>query len=391
MRALKRVIWAISDLDGMRALNRMITAICGGLDGLRALRRVAVGRRVLSVLLLFGPACATIPGEIHVLADADGAEARTDAVRTAARWVMKRNEPTPLRMAAARSLGRLRVETSEAVSALRKALTRRSEPEAMRSMAAWALGELRGPSSLQALTQALRAQPEGKVAEYVLEALAKHLAVMAKDEETLLAVVEGLVFYAGNRRDDRPAAYALLSERTRTVGVNVQVLARTVKETRRQNTARQRAALYNAAFELLTRLDERRSEMAAGPAQWQPRIDAAIAEVARAYKVDDLRTQVLVLYMLGQLATAPEVANRAAPLAQDLRLGRAGHANLRLIAAWTLNRLQLAAVGPRRALVTDVLTRTVDPELLRLLADMGGGTGATFDAPQRWLEAGGAQ
>ena len=292
-------------------------------------------------------------------------------------------------LSAARALGRLKASAPRAVNALQATMADRSAPEDLRCMAAWALGELRTDASVAALTDALRVGLNERLAAYVLEGLAKHTALLANDEATLLAVVENLVYFEGNRRGKLPASYSLLSAKTRTVGVNVQVLARTIKEARRRRSERQRAALYNAAFELLERLDSRRNEIAAGPSKWATKIDAAIDVAASAYEVDDLRTQILVLYFLGRMATAPEIADRASGAAERLDLGRTPTAGSRLLAVWALNRLQLSAAGPRRILVTDILTTIQHPEVLRLLGGLVSSRGAeSMDAPQRWLELG---
>ena len=349
--------------------------------------------RASALSLLAVVSCATTPGQIHVLADADTSSARAEAVRTAVRWLRDRGADEALRISAARALGRLGVAETTAVNALSAQLNNRAADRDLRCMSAWALGEFRTRASLKALGEALRLRLDAPIASYVLEGLAKHLALMANDEETLLSIVEDLVFYAGNRSRKLPALYELLSDQTRTVGVNVEVLTRTVQQTRRQPGVRQRAALYNAAFELLARLDERREQIAAGPEKWRPIVDAAVDVAGRAYRLEDVRTQVLVLYFLGRLASTPEVAQQAAPEAVKLRVARASQASLQFLAAWALDRLQLSAISPRKALVSDMLTQASDPVLLRFIADLGrrndGSVGA--DAPQRWLELGGGR
>ena len=351
-------------------------------------------RYALTVIAAVVSACVTTPGQIHGLADADDPSARADAVKTAVRWLKDRKAPVALRISAARSLGRLREVDAGAIANLATVVGDHRASRDLRCMAAWALGELRSPESLQVLASSLRGGLASPIDEYVLEGLTKHLALMKNDDQTLLSVVEGLVFYAGNRRTGLPQVYQLLTDRTRTVGVNVEVLARTVQQTRRNRTDRQRAALYNAAFELLARLEDRRDAIAAGPQVWGPRISAAVQVAGDAYALEDLRTQVLVLYFLGRLATMPEVAGRAASTAVDLRLGRAAqsHVSLQLLATWVLDRLQLSSVTPRQVLVKEVLMRTHDPVLLRLISDLGQSSSGMrqYDAAQRWLELEGA-
>lgn len=355
-------------------------------------RRPQSARGFGSVLAVLLVACGTTTGQIHVLADADTPAERAEAVQRATAIVMNRRQPVALRMAAARALGRLQEVDDRAVAALSESLRGAAEPEDLRAMSAWALGELRSNGSLSALRSALRARVEGRVADYVLEGLAKHTALMANDEAVLLQVVEDLVFFAGNRQTELPATYHLLSERTRTVTVNVQVLERTIRRARQSRNAAENAAMYNAAYELLARLYARRNEVAAGPAAWAARVDAAVEMTGRAYATDELRTQLLVLYLLGRMAIEPEIARRVAPAVERFGIGKDARASVRLLATWALHRLELAGVAPRRRLATEILTGEQNPTLIRLIAALeapspNGGNGAT-DAPQRWLDLG---
>lgn len=342
------------------------------------------------VCLAAAGGCAVTPGQIHALADADAPAARRAAVVEAVRWLRDPQRSEALRSAAARALGRLRVADPQAVATLAEVVGARAEPRGLRCFSAWALGELRSARSLEALTAALRAGLDAPVAEYVLEGLVKHTAVMADDRDRLLAVVEALAFHAGSRRGALPPVYQLLDDQTRSVEVNVEVVERTLAAARRGGGSAERAALYNAAFELLARLDDRQAEIAAGPAAWAPRLDAAVEVSGRVYTFEDLRTQLLVLYLLGRIARSPQVAARTAAPVTRWRATKAPQVSLQLVAVWALHRLQLSAVGPRLALVTDVLTQTADPTILRLVADLSrGAPGRQTDAPQRWLELGG--
>lgn len=331
-------------------------------------------------------ACATTPGQIHVLADADSPSKRVEATTEALRWLSDRSADPALRISAARVLGRLKTKDPEVVRSLRETVKRSDEPLDLRCMSAWALGELRTSGSLRALSEALRGRLKTPLDRYVLEGLAKHLALMANDEETLLSVVENLVFHAGNREGAPPAIYSLLSEQTRTVEVNVEVLSRTVR-VKKKRTPKDEAALYNAVLELLTRLDQRRDEIAAGPSVWRPRIDAAVEVARESYARGDLRTQLFIIYLLGRLATIADVASRVGDETDELRLSRPPRRAQALVATWLLDRLQLSSRKARQALAGEILTGTEDAELLRLISDLGRPRRREVraDAPQRWL------
>ncbi|MEM7675159.1 MAG: HEAT repeat domain-containing protein [Myxococcota bacterium] len=333
--------------------------------------------------------CGTTAGQIHELADADTPRARARAIQEAVERIGDRRAPEALRRSAIRVLGRLRSDSPRPIEVLETVLTDGRAPQPLRCMAAWSLGELRAVGSLKVLTAALRAGVEDDLAAYVLEGLAKHTALMTNHEETLMSVVESLVFYAGNRRKDLPPTYQLLSDHTRTVEVNVEVLRRSLDRLQQNPDPRRRSAMYAAAFELLARLDERQSEIAAGPAVWSPQVDAAVTIAGRAYRMEDLRTQLLVLFFLGRLGQQNVVARRSALLADELKIARSPEAPIQLLAVWGLNRLQLLASSSRQALVNDLLIRIEHPAVLRMIGDLGRVAGQP-DAPQKWLELGGA-
>ncbi|MEO1337076.1 MAG: HEAT repeat domain-containing protein, partial [Myxococcota bacterium] len=334
--------------------------------------------------------CGTTAGQIHELADADTPKARALATKEAAAKVRDRRSPEALRISAARVLGRLRPDGPRPVQALQSVLKDPSSSQPLRCMAAWSLGELRSIASLQVLTETLRSGLEGDLAAYVLEGLVKHTPLMANDEETLMSVVEGLVFYEGNRRKGLPRTYQLLSDHTRTVEVNVEVLRRSLGQLRQKPDKRRRAAMYAATFELLSRLNERQPEITAGPAVWSPQVDAAVTITGEAFRAEDLRTQLLILFFLGRMGGQAVVARRSAQLADALKVARSPDVPIQLLAAWLLDRLQLFSASSRQALVTDLLTQLEHPAVLRLIGDLDRTRGEP-DAPQKWLELGGTR
>ncbi len=341
-----------------------------------------------AILLLLLTGCVTTPADMYDLVDAPDEPARLDASKEAARE-LTRPGPIAVRLAAARALGRLRVVDATVVGALRSVLLNQGTPE-LRAYCAWALGEMRAELSLQALQASLHEKLEPIVAQHVMEALAKHYAVMTRDHETLVSIVESLVYFAGNHREALPATYDLLSANTRTVTVNVEVLKRTIdravdKEQRGTNlSAEERAATYSAAYELLARLMENRAEIVAGPAAWATRVDASVDTGVDAIAIGDPKSAMLILWYLGRLAEIPEVARPTAKRLPQTLLGAGremrrdtargptdpvalGH---RLVAAWAVARMQVHALGPRRALLLDVLSKEIEPQVLRMLGDM---------------------
>lgn len=357
-------------------------------DGVRRGRSHAARSCVAAALTLTLTACVTTPADLYDLADAADESERLDNSAEAAE-VLTRRGPIAVRLAAARTLGRLRVVDATVVGALRAVLLQRETPE-LRAYCAWALGELRSELSLAALQASLREPLEPIVATHVMEGLAKHYAVMTKDRETLVSIVEALVFFAGNHGATLPPTYDLLSANTRTVTVNVEVLKRTIDRAKQKTSgggelsAEERAATYSAAYELLARVLDNRGEIVAGPAAWATRVDASVATSVDAIAIGDPKSAMLILWYLGRLAEIPEVARPTAKILPTTLLG-AGRATRRdtargptdpvalghrIVATWAVARMQVHALGPRRALLLDVLSKEIEPQVFRMLGDL---------------------
>lgn len=317
-------------------------------------------------------ACATTPETVYDLMDAQTDEARSNASAEASTLLQQRRRPFAVRMAAARTLGRLRVQDENVVSTLRGVLLDTGENRDLRAYAAWALGELRTSLSLEALDAALRLQLPPIVAEHVLEGLTKHYAVMSKDHETLVRIVEGLVFFAGNHESGRlPPTYDLLSIHTRTLPVNVEVLDRAIASMSERSTPKTQAATYNAAFELLSKLEETEPEIVAGAAAYESRVRAAVETSVNAARTGDAPTSVLVLLYLGRLSRSAEIARPSSTaLAKPAWPTTWAEPSRRVVAVWALARMQVHALGPRRALLMDVVAKELEPAVLRILADL---------------------
>ncbi len=319
--------------------------------------------------------CVTQPTHMYDLMDATHDADVEAAVLEAARELSTRRGTKSLRMAAAKALGRLRSDDVRATNALNYGLSA-GQPADVRRFSAWALGEIRSRSALPVLSAALRSEIDDKTGAYVLEAIAKHYSLMAGDEGTLLSVVEAMVFYSGNRAEGVPAIYDLLGARTRTVGVNVRVLHHAVEELVSDPRPQTRASLYNATLELLTKLAARREEIQAGPAAWSARVDAAFEAANAALVAEPRETALLVLWYLGQLAADQEFGGPAARVlvGPQAQVGSRGTVHsrsaARLVSVWALARMQVHALGPRRALLLDILSREIEPEVLRLFGDL---------------------
>lgn len=328
--------------------------------------------------------CVHSPTHLLGWLDAESDEERTTAVEQAASYLEAKQRGVAVRATAAKVLARLHLPSEHAVSALRSSLLDSGEDPLVRAWCAQALGEMRSDVSLDVLIQALRAPPDRAVFEQVLEGLAKHHGILARDSRRIVEVVEGMIFAAGNLKEQPPPIYDVLGAKTRTVEVNIEVLARAVQAAA-SGTPESRAALYEAESELIQRLDESRGEIEAGPGAWKGRVAESIRQSRKALTLEEPRVSRLVLLGFGRWSTSPELGRPAAvALNEDGLALRLVSSPLALGATWALGRLELSSVELRRALDQGVLGRNASQPALRLLADLGGKEGEP-DGVQRVL------
>lgn len=312
-------------------------------------------------------ACATTPEQVLELADVERDDDRVSAVARAAGILEDRRARFETRAAAAKVLGRLRSADQVTIAALSSVLKDPEEAPDLRSFAAWALGELRSPDALDVLTAALKTPLSAGTGERVLEGLIKHHAIAAPEPERFVEIVEAMVQHSATQRDGLSPLYDLLGARTRTVPVNVRVLSRAIDRAKSGGPA-DRAAMYTAAFELLTGLEASRNEIVAGASTWSARVNEAIKAAARASSSGDRETALLVLWYLGRIGDLQELGHPAASALITTRPLLASEPRaVRFLSVWALGKMQLHALGARRALL-QLLAVEKDPEVLRLIA-----------------------
>lgn len=333
--------------------------------------------------------CVTSTAALLERQDAATDQEIEGAVADVGRVLADRRKAEPLRLTAAKVLGRL--TSAQGASVLGGILLDPSESDALRSYAAWALGELRDPRSLEPLIGALRAPLGDQAGERVLEGIAKHAALLAGNDDRLLELTEAMVYFAGQRSQAPPAVYDLLSARTRTLPVSLKVLDHATKQAIERRGEAELAALYQATFELLSRLEGSRAEITARGDAWKTRIEESLRAAQRVFETGDPAATLLVIASLGRLGDLPEIGREAGAAlvggngdrprrpTVDARTG------MRLVAAWALARMKLHSLGARHALLFDVLTREATPAVLEVIADQAAPT-QTQDDLQKLLE-----
>jgi hypothetical protein len=345
-------------------------------------------RALMLAAAVWAAGCAWTPTAVCGREDVRGDEDRRRASARLCAWLGDGDADPAVRMAAARTLGRLRQARAEEIAALRAVLLRPGEEPPLRATAAWALGQMRSDSSLQALVEALRVPLEDETGDYLLEALARHVAIIEREAERAQRVVEGLVYLSGNRRRAPPAMYDYLGARLRTPETNRRVLEATLAAGR--NDDGQRLAVYQAARELLRSLQAAGDAIRGRPRIWQPLLDGSIAVLGRVFAGGDGAARAMVLHRLGRLAGLPEAAVPAARWFADreplpgLRPFGSAEPRLRLIGLWALYRMLPHAVGPRACLLREWLPHESDTAVLDLARAL---SPAGADALQKIIRA----
>lgn len=322
------------------------------------------------------------PAAMLDLADADSAQTRLAAAESASDVLAQPRETLGKRVAAALSLGRLRLCEPTAVRGLRAGVAPDS-PRLLRATSAWALGELRCEASLGPLLEGLRSRPDSgqpgrsslppgpELGRYLLQAVAKHHAVLAERPQLVVEVVEAMTHFSGNLQGGPPPpSYDLIGARTRSLEVDVEVIAKAIAAHRAKPTASTAAALYAAAFEILARLDALREELSAAGAR--TRVGESIAAAAETGRVGDAETRRLVTWFLGELASEPLYAAAA-----GRALSSAPQDDLpadRLVQTWALAQAQLNALDARRRLMARLWGQESSPDVLSALAHVTGGS-----------------
>jgi hypothetical protein len=313
--------------------------------------------------------CATAPPALLSLMDAKSDADVDDAIDECIEALGRGR--VPVRLAAAKTLGRLKHARPESIAVLSKIALAPNEDADLRSMAVWALGEMRSPGSLDRLVEVLRTPLDARTGHFALEGIAKHYAVMSSDEQRLVEIVEAMVYFAANQREDVSGVYQLLDARLRTVSVNVRVLERALDAVRSKRTPEQLAEVYTAAFELLARLDATKDEISAGPAAWKTRVEESVQQAQRVLSIEDQQSGLLVLWYLGKLSRLREIGRPAADavIGDGVQKGRPSISPspaVRLVTAWMLSRMLLYGTGPKQALEKDLLPKEIDPAVLEL-------------------------
>lgn len=328
-------------------------------------------RALTLAALALAAGCAWTSTTVAELEDVRGDGERRQAVSRMARWLQDPGIDPALRLTSARSLGRLHLPQPDVVAALRAVLLAPGEEAALRATAAWALGQMRSEPSLDALIGALRVPLDGLIGDYVLQALARHISLIEREAERSQRVVEGLVFFAGNRREPPPPMYQYLSARLRTPDVNRRVLEATLAAPR--GTTEQRLAVLQAAHELFRSLEFARDAIRGRPETWQPTLDAAVRLARRAFETGDRASRALLLHRLGRLSDLAEVARPAGQLLAGeealpgLRPLASAEPRLRLLSLWAFYRMLPHALGPRACLLRELLPHETDRAVLDLL------------------------
>jgi hypothetical protein len=230
--------------------------------------------------------------------------------------------------------------------------------------------------SLEALIAALRAPMDSTTGAYLLEGIAKHFSILSPNPSRLVDVVEAMVFFADHQRQTLPGIYDVLSAKTRTLPVNTAVLARANDALSKQGAPEQQATVYDAVFELLTKLDQAQKELEVSRKSGSLKGKEAMRQIERAFSLGDPYTKRFIVWYLGQMASTESQSKESIRTlfgASEPKqwLGQiSAPASLRLIAVWAVLRTLRTEPDACQSLRSTLLNQEKDPVILRLSREL---------------------
>jgi hypothetical protein len=290
------------------------------------------------------------------------------------------DEDRGLRCYAVKVLGRLKRPDEKVIDALGNNVTS-STDSTVRAWSAWALGALNTPRSLSYLNNTLRKGVGPVIGYFALEALGKLYKEILVDPEVQEQTLLALNAFSANLKETLPSVYGLLDKTLANLEFRVSILKKELDLLKRTGSdERAKKNVYWALYKLLSHMTERKDQIAAGAEKMRLFLEAA-HEMIFAKEIKTSRSMSMMAALgLGRSCDRHILASLAAPGVSTLYT--VGAPSVRVIAAWSLLRLQLYAPKARELLRSRVLQNETEPQIFRLMADMNDKTDE-FDAIQK--------
>lgn len=366
--ALRIPAWKENAMTHERPANRLRLPILGGIWGL--------------VLCFWIGGCASPDSLMTASLHRDQPDAEKWAGELV-EFATDSGQKESLRCWALRSLSRFRKVPTEAVAKLGARVADPREAPQVRAWAAYTLSEWRRKEAIPYFLSALKGNVDGQTAYFALEGLAQSLSILLEDTDLTLQAVKTLGDYAAHQTKDLPSIYNLIDEYISTLTALVMVLDQTLnEEAGKEGSAESNQRVYSAVYRLMVAVSDSKAKLTAAYSSNEQMLkqgfDLAFASTERKYQPVFL----MVAWFMGLMGDKPELA----ALAGDRLVAWATHADprLRMIAVWSLSRMEVFHPGAADALVHRVLEKETDDNVLALFGVLSSGPD-TPDAGQKVL------
>ena len=321
--------------------------------------------RAVSVLALAGLLVATGCTTADTLMKHSLARGTADEEQAAAKlaqYAADRNNEVSKRCWALRASSRLKKQPLSAIKRLGQIVADSGDDPTVRRWAAHALGELRRKETIPYFMTALERPIDHVTSYYMLEGLAKLVAVVVQDTRLNDKVLSAMNTYAAQQKKFPPDIYDLLNESV----TNLAVLAMMLKRTAAAKGKRvDFLEAYTAIYRTLSFLSLKKKPLLASFKD----NEKAISETFKLSFASTKRTHQALLLLIGWyagiLGDNPEFSRYCAT-----RIGQwasSADTRLRLLVVWSLTRMELHQESARQALIARVLHHEKNPKVMRLL------------------------
>lgn len=353
---------------------------------MKAIARPSCHLRLLVFALAasFALACTT-PESLMRRAQARGGPNEEAEALALAEYAADRTNDPALRAWALRASARLDRQPAAAIAKVGALATDPKEDATVRAWAAFALGEWRHPETIVALRTALASQIDPQAGYYVLESLAKVLPSILERPEENDRLVSAMNTFAAGQKTFVPDIYDLVLEETTNLPVLVRMLDRTMKE---RSTADSVYSAVYLALNYMSREDQKR-RFTVRYKENETALTSTFDLTFRAATQSDPALPRLVSWYAGVIGDADSLAGLCAKKVAELRR-RHSDPRLRLLANWSLARMDVSSEDANEALVRDAFATETDPAALRVLGAIAAKRGEP-DQLQQALKIGSRQ
>ena len=320
---------------------------------------------LLVIFLATGCGPATTPEQLMNQGRFRGTPQEQEKALELAQFASNRENDYGLRCWALRALTRLELVPPEAVQKVGDILTNGSSGGYLKAWSAYALGQMRQKEAIPYFISALELSLDEATAYYVLEGLARVVAVIVQDADMNTRVVEAMNRFAAKRNREVPPIFDLLDEHVINLVVLAVTLERMMPDDKGQRKAASADELYLGVFKALDFIERSKDQFINSYARNKASLERLLFLSYKGAKQSQRPLLLLVAWYSGVLGDNRELANRCAEELTNWL--NDADPRLRTIVAWSLIRMDLYSSKAHESLVQKWITQENDPTVLSVL------------------------